>query len=229
MNLRHLKSYGNLDEDVAKKASNASFVRKLIKAFEKFPDNDDPDNDDPEEVVSTAAYFQKALEKGRFPTSYLGLPYKERKELRQIMTDYKIPDTLTPKELEKVQAVVRPKYEKFIAAELTDEKIEKAFKWVISRRVDQYSNEGKFLDVKMKDMPDLLRFVKDKMIDTGIGRKDWESFSVDMKFKRSENSAVVSSSFSTYYYYDITVKFAGRTFKGSDILVGSNYYSGGWS
>jgi hypothetical protein len=45
----------------------------------------------------------------------------------------------------------------------------------------------------------------------------------------SKNSSVVSSSFTTYYYYKVKLEINGKTFNMPSVLGGTTSYSGGWN
>ena len=149
------------------------------------------------------------------------------------MWSSKIKDTVTEKEFKFLQKLVKRKYENFIAKEFEDRNVEEVIKWKIEKAInpDRYSNEAKVMGLNWSvKMPDFYKFIKDSYLNNQLSYSDWDTFEV-VKYDqvRSDHGPVTSSSFSTYYYFDIEVKFKGKKFKYEDVRGGSTYYSGGWN
>lgn len=214
------------------KSPNKEFVKTFVAAFNKFPKfESEHRGDDLEQKIYTVSSLKKGWEDGLI--TYTGLDYSDRKKLNGFMTEYEIKEKLTADELKFLQKLVKSKYEALIQRELSDDKIAAAFAESLKTNCGGYNvdnNTKNFIEnIRIKnDMPKFFDFVKKEMLGDGIGYTNWKSFEVKTKYVSSDNSAVHSSSFSTYYYYDVDISFMGKKFSEKKVRLGSTYYSGGW-
>lgn len=222
---------------MGKKSSNAAFIKLFAGAMQKFPKLDRityGNETDKESVVYGMSNLRDSMDEGSYPDSYNFLDYSDVKALQAIIKyGSEIQKTLAPDEIQFLQKICKPKYETAFKRYLSDEAIANMIKWRWAHDYpeNKYSDESQFVKGinLIKDMPELFKFMKNEILTKQIYSKDWESLNVKLKMTDSKHSAVVSSSFSTTYYYDIEVEFMGKKFTAKNIALSSSYYSGGWN
>ena len=225
-----------------KKSTYSEFIKTFVAAMQHFPDLYDfkfgyrylGSDLDLLEILRFAISLRNDLEKGNYPSSYYGIDPAHKKQLKAVMSGYEIKDKLSPEELQFLQKVVKPKYESFIKSKLTDEFINKVISrewYIVYTPENKHDDTAQFLKGinLIKDMPDLFEFIKEALLNEKIKTSDWETLSAKCKMTYSKHSAVVSSSFSTTYYYDVDVTFMGKHFSAKNVALSSSYYSGGWN
>lgn len=220
------------------KSPNKTFVKLFAGALQKFPSmkgfqDRGGEGVDKESVVYFAKELNDNLEDDSYPRNYNGFTYEDRKALQALIPSWEMSKTLTPEEMAFLKKISKPKYQAFVDKYLSDDMINQMIKWRFvdlnpERNYNDNSQFSKGIDI-LKDMPDLFKFMKNEILTKQIYSKDWDSLEVKLRMKDSKHSAVVSSSFSTTYYYDIDLKFMGKTFKAQDVALSSSYYSGGWN
>jgi len=206
------------------RSKNKKFIKQLLTAFRKFPDMGVRD-EGAMYYLGALLYIKKRFDEGTYP-NYDFLAYSDKRALNKIIPSWELHDTLPAAEIQYIQKAVKPEYEMAIKM-INDGVYYDAINEEIGIFKDKNSDEVRVAK-NIKRMPELFEFIKQKINDDGILTKDWKSFVAKKTMTKSEHSDVVSSSFSTSYYYDVEVKFLGRTFNFKDVILGSSYYSGGW-
>ena len=229
-----LPNFDRLDDDIQliilslsgtkTKSPNKKFIKSLLKAFNKFPILPDS-RDDISSYVYNLINVKNSYDTNTYP-EYSLLSYSDRKELYNIIPDYKIKDTLTQDELQFVQKSLNKKYIKVLGY-LNDGTIRRYIKEKISDNTE-YTDNMKIINALSK-MPELFEFIKQEVLNETITREDWKSFNGVLSNISTENISVVSSSFSTTYYYDVDVNFKGKKFTFKKVQISSAYTSGGWN
>jgi len=204
------------------KSKNKKFIKEFLKAFGKWPQLPDR-NEDPHDYLGQALYIRERFEKGTYPFNYYMMSSDARK-----LREYGITVADLPQEERAfLQKSTKKKFERVIKG--IDDKL---FKDAINREVgiwhDKNSDEAN-VAANIGRMPELFAYMKELMTEGQAGRDVWKKFTAKTKMTKSDHSSVVASSFSTYYYYDVDVKFNGKSFKFKDVQLGSSYYSGGWN
>ena len=237
-NLKELQSHPNFKKlqdkykdtinamvGVSGKSPNKEFVKEFLSALRNFPEVHDLD-----QSVSNAAYFKRSMDKGKWPVTYNGFGYSDSSKLSKMIKGWAIVDTLTADELIIIQNAIRPKYEKFIIYYLSDKRIEELIKSNIRELRSKSDGINHLLDINIpRTLPEFFNLIKEELTNgNGISWDEWQNLKVKEKFSKSDHSEVVSSSFSTYYYYDLEITMLGKTFTYKDVQVSSDYYSGGW-
>lgn len=211
------------------KSPNGDFIKLFASAIHKFPsyDKDDKEKDN---NINSAIHIKKMLDSDSYP-DYTWLEYGDRQKLGAIMRSSEIKTKLTEDELKVLKKLVKPKYEEAVKRELTDSKIEEVILWAFQRFGKPTDDNKQFTSgIRLKsELPDMFDFIKEKMMGDGVGDSEWKSLDVKLKFDKSGHSDVVSSSFSTYYYYHIDATFAGKHFAKDSVVLGSSHFSGGWN
>lgn len=214
------------------KSPNKKLLAKLIKAFEHFHPSDI--GRDIEEKVDAAINFKRKLEKGNYPTSLTGIDGEYKIALRDdLPSPYKIPEILTEEELQALQSIVKPKYERVVEKFLSDDAINDYISYMVleTSNSKEVTDKYQFAGVNYsKDFPEFFNYVKDQLLEGGgLSIKDFQNMKVKFGKIHSDTSDVVSSSFTTFYYYDMDVEFDGKKFHADRVRVGSSHYSGGWN
>jgi hypothetical protein len=213
------------------KSPNNAFVKEFATAFHKFPVNN-PDGKEKDEYLLTLIHIKKMLDEDTYP-DYTWLNYDDAKKLRATMYGSEMRQKLTDEEFKFLQKLTKPKYEELVKHGLTDEKISKVIMWAFDKFAPKTDDNKQFLKGihLMKEMPELFNDIKEKLMNLGSGGgvkdDEWKSLDVKLKFDKSSHSAVVSSSFTNYYYH-IDAAFAGKHYTKESVQLSSSHFSGGW-
>lgn len=223
-----------------KRSPNKKFIKDYVAALNKFGQIDRTDYNMEEDALDLAIACKKMLEKERYPDSYAGL---DRRDSRKLYKEYgygsEMFKKLTDEEIAHLQKIIKPQLERCYKQYFTNSNIENLIKKKLTEefpkdtsnrgRYGQYSDEYEMTGVSFKsELPQFFKFITDLL----LAQKSikWDSFKViKLDSVGSEQSAVVSSSFSTTYYYSVEFKFMNKTFKNKKFAKGSDYYSGGWN
>ena len=212
---------------LGKKTPNKAYVMEFLDAF--FSTFYDRGHDsDPDSTLYAALDIKAALERGAI--SLTGINYARRRKLNDMIKSYDLKKTLTEEEYGFLVEMTRKEYESFVKKTLSDDYIFLKVKEMFVQSA-QYSDNRE--DVKAlanidwtETMPDFAEFIKNKVL---AGEYiPYREIKIDTEYRRSSNSNVVSSSFSTRYYYDVTIEFMGETFAYEDVQWSSSHYSGGY-
>lgn len=215
---------------IGKKSPNNEFVKLFAKAIHEFPDFDSAS--DISVILNNAIAMKNAIADNTYPL-YNGLPYKYYGEFRKLGFPYasELKDKLTEEEYAFIQKITKPAYEELIKKQLTDKNFEEVILFEFKDCIHTKENDDIEQFLKgislQNDMPDFFEFIKEKILNNK--KVDWKSLKVKLKYVSSKNSDVVSSSFSTYYYYDVDVDFMDKKFHKENVRLGSSHYSGGWN
>lgn len=205
-----------------KRSPNQKFIKEFANEFKKFPNFL---GNDPDEVLGYLVRIKEYLDNNY--VGYLGI---DSIRLSKMIQSRKLKESLTDEEYKFLQDLVLPKYIKVLERYLTDNLIEKTIKKEAAYYADRNSDELKVLNMNLqRHFSDFFNFIKTKLLNDEMRKADWSSFNVETKYISAEHGPVVSSSFSTTYYYDVEIKISGRTFKYKKVPLGSDYYSGGWN
>jgi len=192
--------------------------------------------DDTENAIYQAAAllrYQKEGDKQMILwTLWDGIEYSTRKRLQSQYGSFSdIFKNLTDDEVDHLMKFTKGTVNSFTGRYFGDYKINEWIKESIKSefRNKDTSEEYYFAetDWKQKPMTKPFEFIKG-LIMKGDSIK-WDTLKVERKMLDSEHSSVVSSSFSTYYYYSVKLTIQGKSFNMPKVLGGSDYYSGGWN
>lgn len=235
--IKTFDSYINENYKPSSKSPNAAFIKAYIAALKNFgtqkPDYTD-ESRNLTQIISEASVMQKELEDDSYPSSYIGLTYQDSKKIKtEFGSSYETFKKLSPEEKKFIQEAVKPYYENFIKRTLTPQNFEKLIKaeikWAFKNK--ENSDEARFANISWTQ--ESLKPVFDYIVSIITGdhhNPKWDTFKVsDLKMLDSKHSAVVSSSFSTTYYYSAKVEFEGKEFVIPSFIMGSDHYSGGWN
>ena len=196
--------------------------------------------DDEENAIYAAAALQKSLDDKNdndlISSLYNGIDYGVRKQLQAKYGSsiYDILKEMSPEEIEFIVKFSKPTAEYFIKNHFNDVNISR---WLESTIADKFNTSGH--GTKSEEyyfsgtswaqpaMSKPLEFVKE-IIMSGMDIK-WDKFKVERKMLDAKHSPVVSSSFSTTYYYDVKLEINGKKFDLPKVVGGSDHYSGGWN
>ena len=219
------------------KSPNAAFVKAYVAALKNFG-TQKPDHSDEArnltEMISDASVLKKELEDNSYPSSYIGLTYQDSKSLKtQFGSSYETLKKLNPEEKKFVQLAAKKHYENFVKRTLTNQNFEKLIKaelkWEFRNKDNNDAARFAGISWTQESLKPLFDFIV-SIITGDHHNPKWETFKVsDLKMLDSKHSAVVSSSFSTTYYYSAKVEFEGKPFVIPSFVMGSDHYSGGWN
>jgi len=206
-----------------KNTPNKKFMKEFISAFKTFP------NDlNKEDEIYIAIQIKEFLDAGEITNTYDGIDYTKKRELINIISSYKLKDVLNPEEQEFIKKLTTNKYESFVKRVLSDENISKFIGSKLSDYSQLNSDERTFAKMNLaRNVPEFYEFLKGHIFKGSS--IDWGSLKVKTSNIQSKNSDVVSSSFTTSYYYDLEIDMMGEHFKFNNVLWSSNYTSGGWN
>lgn len=217
---------------------NAKFVKDfvaMLPAF-KYTGYDENDGRSLEERIYSATEYMSRLKKkdirNLLYSTWNNLGYTKTSEIKKtynIKTFGEIYDELTDDEVAYIWKFSKPYIERFISNNFTDNQIESYIKYEVgntNKDSDQYRMSG--MSWTQDGLKKPFEYIK-KLILSGK-YIDWDKFKViKLEFLDSEHSDVVSSSFSTTYYYTAEIKIENKTFKLPKFRGGSTYFSGGWN
>jgi len=222
---------------------NSKMIKEFTEVFRNFGDDYKDahrNNADPrskEEAVRLAASYTKLIEDNDddeiIYALWSGLASKDRRELNKKYKLYDIIKTFTDVEKAHILKFGIPKMAQFARSWWTDFNIRELIEYktdmykVADRPGGNGTNLGKLAWVQ-PPMAKPFAYIKEIIL-KGDDVK-WDKIDVkEIKMLGSEHSAVVSSSFSTTYFYTATFTINGKTFKIPKVSGGSDYYSGGWN
>lgn len=222
---------------------NRQLVKEFTEAFRNFGDDykdAKSNNADPrskEEAVRLAASYITLIENDDddeiIYSLWFGLASKDRRVLNKNYTITKVMKTFTDVEKAHILKFGLPKMSQFARSWWTDWNIRELIEYktdfynVADRPGGNGTNLGQLAWVQ-PPMAKPFAFIKEIIL-KGDDVK-WDKIDVkEIKMLGSEHSAVVSSSFSTTYFYTATFKINGKTFKIPKVSGGSDHYSGGWN
>lgn len=219
------------------RSANAAFVKAYVAALRSFGSQKPQHSDEArnlQEMISDASVMKREIDDKTFPTSYIGLTYQDSSMLKkQFGPGYEIFPKLNPEEKKFIQLAAKKPYEYYVNRTLTEQNfgnlIELELKWAF--RGKNNSDEARMADIswRQKEMKPIFDFIVSIILGDHHHPK-WDTFKVtELKMLDSEHSAVVSSSFSTTYYYSAKLSFEGKAFVIPKFVMGSSHYSGGWN
>lgn len=192
-------------------------------------------HDDTENAIYAAGQLQTLLDekddKGLISSLYYGIDYSVKKQL-QAKYGASISDILNlmiPEEIDFIVKFSKPIAESFIRSYFSDPVIDR---WLGSEFNDRFEkgSELNYFSGTSWSQPAMKKpfdYVKE-IIMKGSSIK-WDDIKVTRKMLNSEHSEVVSSSFSTTYYYEVKLEINGKKFDLPKVVGGSSHYSGGWN
>lgn len=218
---------------------NAKFVKDFVNALNNFQGYEmTGHSSDEKDRIYQAARVTRDLEEGADDAELVshlwdGLRYRDKKSLRE-KYGTGVHRNLTEEEIKHVMRFGKRKLERFADHAFSDQRISE---WLKSEIEWRFRNQKRgmspveeyyFTDTSwtQKAMEEPLEFVKEILMDGGS--IDWDKFSVEREMLPAEHSKVVSSSFTTWYYYKVKLTINGKTFDLPKVQGGSSHYSGGW-
>lgn len=213
--------------------NNKEYIKLFKKALKSFGQVNTDDNNFLENTIYQSAVFIEALNNDNYPAGYNGLSYKDRMELQKTFGFYsEVKNKLTKSEINSLKKAIKPYYEDYIQKYWTDKAIDE----YINKELTYHFRDA---DYKIKriinlsfrrDFPELYDFIKNRILANDSAGVKWKSFNViKLDALPAEHSAVVSSSFTTYYYYNVELEFMDNRFKFDKVEISKSYYSGGWN
>jgi hypothetical protein len=216
------------------KSPNSKFVKAFTAALKNFsPYRGGREGETLHDNIYLATTLKTALDDNDYPSGYDGIPYKERQELnKEFGYYYELKKLLTKEEIDHLQKLTKKLYTDFVNQWLEDRTINRYVMYELEYKYQKEgTNENRMLKVNWpSELPELFQHIKSRILANDAKGVEWDSFKViSLKSLPAEHSTVVSSSFSTTYYYSGEFEFGGKKFKVDKFVMGSSYYSGGWN
>jgi len=221
-----------------KGGKNKAFVQDLIGSIKSFGAGvySGRGYDDLENEIYKASEYKNYVDDVKNNTDNIiytiidGIDYNIRKQISKkhgYTSD--IIKKLTKDEVDFIIKQTLPSINSYIKNHLTDYKINKWLQYELKTRFKAGEEPWYFSGTNwtQDEMKKPLDFVKG-LISKGESIK-WNNFSVDRSMLGSEHSKVVSSSFSTTYYYSVKLNINGKSFNMPKVAGGSTSFSGGYN
>ena len=226
---------------------NAKFIKEFMSAMNNWVGHKESGHSRDQEdtlymAASITAALQKKDEENVLYYMWSGLDYSDQKALKEkykgdqrFFSWSEFRKGFSDDERKYLLKMGLPTLQRYAKNNFTDHKIERfiqeELKWRYrpdnsrSSWAEEYYFAGtSWTQPAMKNALDYLR----KLLLDGSSI-DWDKFKVKREMEGSKHGPVVSSSFTTTYYYTVELSMNGKTIKMKNVIGGSDHYSGGWN